>query len=188
MASIGVLALQGDFEKHGQAIERLGHTPVPVKKGDDLKGCDRLIMPGGESTAILKLIERLDMRTVLSDFIGSHPVFGTCAGLIMLAREADRLPAPPFAAIDIRVRRNAYGRQIDSFVDTVTIDLDGQERKMEAVFIRAPKIVALGPGVTVLGRHGKDIVLVREKHVMAASFHPELTADGFLHDYFINKL
>ncbi len=183
-----MLALQGDFEKHGVVIERLGHVFVPVKKADDLGNCDRLIIPGGESTAILKLIERLEMRAVLSAFIGSHPVFGTCAGLILLAREADHLPVSPFAAIDIRVRRNAYGRQIDSFVDTVTVELDGTTRETEAVFIRAPKIVALGPEVSVLGRHGGDIVLAREKHVLVASFHPELTADGLLHDYFINKL
>ncbi len=188
MARIGVLALQGDFEKHSLAIERLGHVSVPVKTADDLKDCDRLIMPGGESTAILKLIERLGLRTVLSDFIGTHPVFGTCAGLILLAREADHLPEPPFAAIDIRVRRNAYGRQIDSFIDTVSVDLDGQKAETEAVFIRAPKIMDTGPGVTILGRHGTDIVLAREKHILVASFHPELTADGLLHNYFINKL
>ncbi len=188
MARIGVLALQGDFEKHSLMIEQLGHQAVAVKKKEHLSGCDRLIMPGGESTAILKLIDRLGMRDTLEEFIAGHPVLGTCAGLIMLAREADRLPAPPFAAIDIRVQRNAYGRQIDSFIDRIDVDFEGRKKQMEAVFIRAPKIVALGPEVRVMARHKQDVVLARQKHIMVATFHPELTADGALHDFFINKL
>ncbi|RMH63871.1 MAG: pyridoxal 5'-phosphate synthase glutaminase subunit PdxT [Calditrichaeota bacterium] len=188
MARIGVLALQGDFEKHQQAIEVLGHDAVLVKTAEALSQCDRLIIPGGESTTMLKLIDRMNLRNILADYVQRHPVFGTCAGIILLAREANALPASPFAMLDIRVERNAYGRQIDSFIDTVPWEAPEGQRELEAVFIRAPRILETGPSVRVLAQHGNDPVLVQQKHTLGATFHPELTDDRQLHRYFIEMV
>ncbi len=186
--NIGILALQGDFDKHRAVIEKLGHTAVPVRKENELEQCDKLIIPGGESTTFLYLIDRLHLREPLLNFGASRPVMGTCAGLIILAARADHLPHEPLGLIDIHVDRNAYGRQINSFIDNVRICVNGTETPFEAVFIRAPKIIAYAPSVTPLGRHGEDVVMARNEHILVASFHPELTDDTRIHNYFIEAV
>lgn len=186
--NIGILALQGDFDKHRAVIEKLGHTAVPVRKEKELEHCDKLIIPGGESTTFLYLIDRLHLREPLLNFGASRPVMGTCAGLIILATRADHLPLEPLGLIDLRVDRNAYGRQINSFVDTVHIAVNGTESPFEAVFIRAPKIMEYGSSVTPLGKHGNDVVMARNAHILVASFHPELTDDTRIHQYFIEAV
>jgi len=185
---IGILALQGDFAKHGRMVRLLGHEAVFVRYPQELAHCDKLIIPGGESTTLLKLIEKNHMREPLIDFGKQKAVMGTCAGLIILSNDAPGLPHQPLGLIDIAVRRNAYGRQIDSFVDDVSITLNHEQSTFTAVFIRAPKIKSVGKGVAILGRHGQDIVLAATRHILVATFHPELTEDTRIHDYFINTI
>ncbi len=186
--NIGVLALQGDYFKHAQAVQRLGHDAIYVKNSETLSACDKLIIPGGESTTIIRLIEKLKLRAALVEFAKKHSIFGTCAGLIVLAKTPEGLPFPPLGLLNIDVQRNAYGRQIDSFIDTVKVILEIAEIKMNGVFIRAPKIVKIGEGVQSIGFHKNDVVAVRQKRILAASFHPELTDDLRLHDYFIKTV
>jgi len=186
--NIGILALQGDFEMHARMIKKLGHTPVFVRYAHELNSCDKLIIPGGESTTMLKLIEKNSLRSDLLDFGRSRAVMGTCAGLIVLSREAGDLPHPSLNLIDLEVTRNAYGRQIDSFVDTIVFEADGQQMEVEGVFIRAPKISKLGPDVQPLAYHEREVVMAANDHILAATFHPELTDDVRIHEYFINKI
>ncbi len=185
---IGVLALQGDYFKHAQAIQRLGHDAVYVKDSETLTSCEKLIIPGGESTTIIRLIEKLELRAPLLAFSKSHSVLGTCAGLIVLAKTRDGLPFNPLGLIDLEVERNAYGRQIDSFVDTVRLSLNDERIEMEGVFIRAPKIREMGTGVKAIGYHNDVVVAARQEHILAVSFHPELTEDLRLHQYFIEAV
>lgn len=181
----GVLALQGDFEKHARAVQRLGHTCIDVKDADSLHACERLIIPGGESTTMIRLIEKLGLRAELQSFAKEHAVMGTCAGLIILARESDRLPFPALGLIDMQARRNAYGRQINSFIDTIQLELEGEKSEFEGVFIRAPKVISLGDQVQALGWHKQDVVLARQRNILVATFHPELTEDTRIHRYFL---
>ncbi len=185
---IGILALQGDFSKHKEAIEALGHQALLVKDTETLSQCDKLIIPGGESTTQLLLIDKLGLRDALLAFGKSKAIMGTCAGLILLGTTREHLPSEPLKLIDIQVKRNAYGRQVDSFIDTVKLNLDGQESTIEGVFIRAPKITAVGKNVRVLGRWQEDIVLAANDHVLVATFHPELTEDFRVHRYFIERI
>jgi len=186
--NIGILALQGDFARHAQMVQSMGHTPLFVRYPQELAQCDKLIIPGGESTTLLKLIEKNQMRDVLSAFGERKAIMGTCAGLIILSNDAPRLPYKPLGLIDINVDRNAYGRQIDSFVDQVQITLDGVQNDFTGVFIRAPKIKSVGAEVNVLGRHGRDIVLAATQHILVATFHPELTDDTRIHEYFLKNM
>lgn len=179
---IGVLALQGDFDAHRRRIEELGAEVVLVRNPEDFDGIDGLVIPGGESTTFLKL---LGYRTFqrLNDFVHSKPAFGTCAGAIMLAREVENPAQPGLNAIDISIRRNAYGRQIDSTIVEAPSALGGQP--LEMVFIRAPRIESIGKNVEVLAKRGDDPVLVRQGQVMAATFHPELSDDQRVHAEFL---
>jgi len=184
---VGVLALQGAFTAHEHALAGLGVATAQVRTPSDLAGVDALVMPGGESTTMSRLLETSgmfdDLKARLSD---GMPVFGTCAGMILLA--SDVLDGRPdqrsFGVIDITVQRNGYGRQVDSF--ETDIDVVGFAAPFHAVFIRAPKVVAAGPGVNVLASHDGVPVLALQGHVMVASFHPELTADDRLHALFLN--
>ncbi len=185
---IGILSLQGDFAKHAAAVERLGHTARLVRYERELKQCDKLIIPGGESTTILKLVEKNELRPALLDFGKNRAIMGTCAGLIVLSTEAGDLPHEPFRLIDLEVERNAYGRQIDSFIDTVKIRLNGEVIDFEGVFIRAPKIRSVGEDVRILGYHKEDVVMAANAHILVATFHPELTDDLRIHQYFIDKV
>jgi len=186
---VGVLALQGAFVAHQRALETAGAATRQVRQPGDLRGLDALIIPGGESTTMSRLLETSglfdDIKAMLSDGL---PVFGTCAGMILLASEvldgrADQLS---FGAIDVSVRRNGYGRQVDSF--ETDLDVVEFERPFHAVFIRAPKVVAIGPNVEVLAEHDGVPVVARQGHVMVASFHPELTGDARLHARFLQEV
>lgn len=184
MSKIGILALQGDFEKHAQVISRLKHQPLFVKTAEALKKCDKLIIPGGESTTIVKLIDRLYLREPLLEFVKEKPTFGTCAGLIILATLVENASFKSLAAIDLKVLRNAYGRQIDSFIAPVNIL--NEDKPFEAVFIRAPKIIQCLKDTKPLAFHDGDVVMASQNNIMVASFHPELTNDLRIHNFFLN--
>ncbi len=178
--NVGVLALQGDFAAHARAIAGAGHTPRPVRRDADFAHIDALVLPGGESTAMLHGIERDQLDRPLRDFIASgRPLLGTCAGAILLAASVSNPPQKAYAALDIDVERNAYGTQLDSF-DTVaeTDDLASPFTGMRCVLIRAPRITRTGAGVRVHARIGGAPALVSHGPVWAATFHPELTDDG----------
>ena len=179
---IGVLALQGDFDAHRRRLEELGANVVLVRNPEDFNELDGLVIPGGESSTFLKL---LGDRTLgkLNEFVHSKPTFGTCAGAIMLAREVENPKQPGLNAIDIVIRRNAYGRQIDSTILETSSALGGEP--LEMVFIRAPRIESMGKEVEVLAKRGVDPVLVRQGKVMAATFHPELSEDKRVHAEFL---
>src|SRR5208283_509515 len=179
---IGVLALQGDFAAHQRRLEELGAEVVLVRKLEQFDEIDGLVIPGGESTTFLKLLDEACFRK-LYDFVHTKPTFGTCAGAIMLARQVENPHQPGLDAIDISIRRNAYGRQIDSTIVETASALGGDP--LEMVFIRAPRIERVGEGVEVLAKRGADPVLVRKGSVMAATFHPELSDDSRVHAEFL---
>ena len=182
---IGVLALQGDFARHASALARCGVAVVEVRKPEALGGVDGLIIPGGESTTLLRLMEAWGFVPALEKFHGAgQPVFGTCAGLIVLARDVENPPQFSLGLIDVGVERNAYGRQRESFEAIGVARLAGRPASIEMVFIRAPRIRRVGPGVEILARHGDDPVLARQGSVLVGTFHPELTADTTIHRYF----
>ena len=180
---IGVLAVQGNFREHLAMLARLGVNGVEVRKPEHLEGLDGLIIPGGESTAIGRLIRLYGLERAFAAYPG--PVLGTCAGMILLAREAvDGVPDQPLlGAIDISVRRNGYGRQVMSFEADVALSWD--ERPLRGVFIRAPRVVEAGPDVKTLGQLDGDPVLLRQGRFVVASFHPELTDDTRVHERFL---
>lgn len=186
MATIGILALQGDFEKHAKAISKLGHTAILVKDKLSLVKSERLIIPGGESTTMIKLIDRLELRDDLVQFGRTKPVFGTCAGLIIVSSDVENSTFTPLNLINLKVRRNAYGRQIDSFIDDITLNTNGAESSYEAIFIRAPKILKCGDAAKPLAYHKEDIVMAGNENILVATFHPELTEDLRIHDFFLN--
>src|SRR5271167_4577699 len=179
---IGVLALQGDFDAHRRRLEELGADVVLVRKPEQFDELDGLVIPGGESTTFLKLLDERCFRK-LDEFVHSKPTFGTCAGAIMLAKQVENPHQPGLDALDITIRRNAYGRQIESTIVEGPSAL-GKD-PLEMVFIRAPRIERVGPGVEVLARRGDDPVLVRKGNVMAATFHPELSDDTRVHQEFL---
>jgi pyridoxal 5'-phosphate synthase pdxT subunit len=192
MKKVGVLSLQGDFAAHGAALERAGAEPVYVRNATELSGLDGLIIPGGESTTMLKLMGFDGLFDSIREFGGRKPVFGTCAGAILLADEVTGPVQDSLHLMDIAVERNAYGRQIDSRVTEIEPEADFLARtapgKMEAVFIRAPKILRAGAGTRVLARYAGDPVLVEQGRHLAATFHPELTGDHRVHSLFLEKL
>ncbi|MBC7333226.1 MAG: pyridoxal 5'-phosphate synthase glutaminase subunit PdxT [Actinobacteria bacterium] len=187
---IGVLALQGAFREHIIAIKGCGALAYEVRLPYELEDKDGLIIPGGESTTISKLIELYEFKPRLDNFYRKgKPIFGTCAGLILLAR---RVKNENFGLgyIDIEVERNAYGRQIDSFEEFIDLNLNhnSDPKKFRAIFIRAPKITKVGDNVKVLGKIGNNVVMAREKNVLVSSFHPELSEDRRIHQYFLNMI
>jgi 5'-phosphate synthase pdxT subunit len=183
LPQIGVLAIQGDYAAHAEALAECGAEPAEVRKPDGLAGLDGLILPGGESTTMLKFLEKRHFFEALEEFCGSHPVFGTCAGAILLAREVLNPPQRSLGLLDAVVERNAYGRQIDSAILTAETALPGGP--LEMVFIRAPRIVETGAGVEVLAARDELPTLVRQGRVMAATFHPELSVDRRVHRLFV---
>jgi 5'-phosphate synthase pdxT subunit len=183
---IGVLAIQGDYAAHAEALAESGADPVEVRKPDQLAGLDGLILPGGESTTVLRFLDKHNFFEVLKDFCSARPVFGTCAGAILLAREVRNPAQRSLGVLDAILERNAYGRQIDSAILTAPTELPGGP--LEMVFIRAPRIVETGPGVEVLARREGFPVLVRQGSVMAATFHPELAADRRVHRLFVQTV
>lgn len=181
-AVIGVLALQGDYASHARAVEEAGAEPRMVRTKEDLAQVDGLIIPGGESTTFLKLLEREGLFTPLLKFVETQPVFGTCAGCILLAKHVLRPQQQSLGVLDATVERNAYGRQIDSEIVSAETSLPGGP--LEMVYIRAPRIAAVGDAVEVLAARDGDPVLIRQKNLLAATFHPELSADRRIHRYF----
>jgi 5'-phosphate synthase pdxT subunit len=183
---IGVLALQGDFREHKLMLQNLGVEAPEVRKKEHLEGLSGLIVPGGESTTIGKLAREYGIDEAVRSRVeaGSLAVWGTCAGAIWLAKEIIGYPEQPRAGLlDIAIHRNAFGRQVDSFEEP--LEIKGFEAPFHAVFIRAPVIEKVGPGVDVLAREKDQVVLVRSGKLMASSFHPELTGDSRLHQLFV---
>jgi pyridoxal 5'-phosphate synthase pdxT subunit len=183
---IGVLAIQGDFAAHAQALEEAGADAVEVRKPAELAGLDGLILPGGESTTFLKFLERDGLLESLQSFVEQKPAFGTCAGCILLARNVSHPPQQSLAVMDISVERNAYGRQIDSAIQTGATSLPGDP--LEMVYIRAPRITSVGPGVDVMAERDGFPVLVRQGRLLAATFHPELSNDRRVHRLFVDMV
>ena len=184
MKQIGVLGLQGAYAKHLAVLQQLDVQAVDVRKPGDLEECHGLIIPGGESTTMTKLINEIDMHDALLKFSVDRPVFGTCAGMILMAAKVDDGRVKTLNLLDIEVERNAYGRQVDSFIDELDVTTNGQAFSMRGVFIRAPRIKNMGDGVEVLASVNGEPVLVQEGHHMAAAFHPELTGETRIHNYF----
>ncbi len=184
---IGVLALQGAFREHGEALAALGAQPVEVRTPEQLGAVDAVVLPGGESTTMSKLLDTSGVREALAERLAEGlPAFGTCAGLILLAREVldGRPDQRGFAVMDVSVRRNGYGRQRDSFEAPLAVpELPGG--RFPGVFIRAPLVTRVGESVEVLAAHDGHAVLVRQGRVWAASFHPELSGDLRLHEWFL---
>ncbi len=179
---VGILAIQGDVEAHARALARLDADAVPVLRAADLAGLAALILPGGESTTIAKGIERLKLWDPLRAFAASgRPVFGTCAGAILLAKQVERSPVPTLGLLDVVALRNAYGTQVDSFAATVDAGAAPGLEGLRCVFIRAPQLRPQTAAVEVLARVDGRPVLVREGNLFAASFHPELTDDPRVH-------
>jgi 5'-phosphate synthase pdxT subunit len=182
MMKIGILALQGDFEAHSKRLAELGAEPVLVRKPEQFDEIDGLIIPGGESSVFLNLLGEKGFKK-LSDFVLEKPTFGTCAGCILLAREVENPAQKGVGALDVTVRRNAYGRQIDSAILEGPTKLEGGP--LEQVYIRAPRIERVGPEVEVLAERDGYPVLVRQGKLLAATFHPELSADTRVHAEFL---
>jgi pyridoxal 5'-phosphate synthase pdxT subunit len=187
---VGVLSLQGDFARHQASLESLGVEVRAVRLPEDLEDLDALVMPGGESSTMLRLIEDFELREPLTRFVRSKPVLGTCAGVILLGKDGQHLPAPPLGVLDVSVDRNAYGRQIDSF--SAEVEAPPLGGRFHAVFIRAPRLAKLGTQVEVVARRlpeaGGEPVGVRQGQVVGLCFHPELTSDTRFHRWFLSDV
>ncbi|MBD3403668.1 pyridoxal 5'-phosphate synthase glutaminase subunit PdxT [candidate division GN15 bacterium] len=184
--TVGVLALQGDYGLHEAQIQRLGAQFREVRLPRDFEGLDALVMPGGESTTMNILMDRFGLREPISEFGRTKPIYGTCAGMILLARNIERNQSgvKPFGMIDIDVARNDYGRQIYSFDEELIADFHGEKKAFRASFIRAPRVTRVGNDVRVLATFRESPVLVEQDHILAASFHSELEEDTTLLEYF----
>ena len=184
--NIGVLALQGAYDAHARVITSLGATPLLVRTPEALAEIDGLIIPGGESTTFLKFLERSNFFETLKDFVHTKPTFGTCAGAILLAKDIASSSQRSLNALDITVERNAYGRQNDSTILTEVTSIAGGP--LEMVFIRAPRISRIGPSIETLATRNGDPVLIRSGHLLAATFHPELSSDHRIHQMFLDLI
>ena len=187
MKKVGILAVQGDFEAHGKALDRIGVEHRAVLRAADLADVDALILPGGESSTMLKFLEKGGLREAIQKFSHSGgAIFGTCAGVILLAREVKNPAQESLGLIDLAVVRNGYGRQLSSHVAHAPTPL--KPEPLEMVFIRAPLIEGAGPAVEVLAEYQGKPVLVREGRILAATFHPELTSDTLVHETFLKLI
>ena len=190
---IGILALQGDFELHQTTLNRLEVKSTLIRKPSQLVDCDGLIIPGGESTTLVKLLRNIELIAPIRHFATHRPIFGTCAGSILLATEIANHSMETLGLIEATIERNAYGRQIDSFIYTLQLNLNDKKYEFEGVFIRAPEIKSVGQDVKSLGvvsgqSEGENIVLAENDQILIATFHPELTQDDLVHRYFIDKV
>lgn len=189
MPAIGVFALQGDVREHLQALTALGADAFPVRRPSELERCDGLVLPGGESTTMAKLARTFELLDPLRERVaGGMPTFGTCAGMILLADriEGGTVGQETIGGLDVTVRRNAFGRQVDSF--EADLDFAGLDAPVHAVFIRAPWVEAAGPAVEVLAAAHGHPVAVRQGHLLATSFHPEVDGDGRVHRVFLDMV
>lgn len=187
MLKIGVLALQGAVSEHIHSLEECGVEAVAIKKKEELKDIDGLILPGGESTTMRRLIDKYDFMDELKEFAHKgKPMFGTCAGLILLAKNLVDYGQPHIGVMDVTVERNSFGRQVDSF--EADLDIKGVAENYPAVFIRAPHIVEAGPEVEILSKHDGRIVAARDGQFLGCSFHPELTDDHRITAYFVDMV
>lgn len=186
---IGVLALQGDFSKHAETLRSLGCEVQEVRKPEDLEQCEGLIIPGGESTVMVRQLDFIKMRQPLLEFAEQKPIFGTCAGMILMSQQVQSFPLQTLKLLDIEVARNAFGRQVESFQTFISLEIKPDHCvEFPAFFIRAPRIKRLGKEVQVLASWEGEPVLVRQGHYLGATFHPELTADPRIHHYFIEMI
>ena len=185
---IGVLSLQGDVREHLNILNKIGVEGVRVRTRDELEKVSGLIIPGGESTTIGKLLKRFNLLDIIREKIEKGlPVFGTCAGLILLAKEIEpETGQPRIGVLNVKIRRNAFGRQIDSH--EVDLEIKGFDKPFHAVFIRAPIVEKVGENVEILSRTDRGVVFVRQKNILGASFHPELTEDTRIHEMFIKTI
>jgi pyridoxal 5'-phosphate synthase pdxT subunit len=187
---VGVLALQGDFREHINILRKINVEAREIRLPSQIGDLDGLIIPGGESTAINKLMEKYDLDKKIKKFaLSARPLFGTCAGLIILSRRIED-GERQLGLIDIDVKRNAYGRQIESFEEKISLNLnhDMDSKKFNSVFIRAPKIIRTGKTVKILARNNDEVVLAREKNILVSTFHPELADDNRIHKYFVTMI
>jgi 5'-phosphate synthase pdxT subunit len=184
---VGVLALQGDYQKHLEILDSIDVRGVEVRFAPDFEKIDRLIIPGGETTVMTELLDRLSLREVFTSYIRSHAVWGTCAGMILLSARVNDDSVIPLGAIDISVDRNGYGRQVFSTVARSALALNGAREELDLVFIRAPRVTRVGAGVTTLLKCGDDPVLLSQENILVSAFHPELTGSTLLHEYFVHK-
>jgi 5'-phosphate synthase pdxT subunit len=184
---VGVLALQGDYQKHLEILNAIDIRGVEVRLVEDFDRIDRLIIPGGESTVMAQLLTRLHLHDRFVSFIGKRPVWGTCAGMILLASKVNDASITPYGVIDIAVDRNGYGRQVFSTVLESTLELNGTRENLDLVFIRAPRVTRVGKGVKTLLKRDGDPVLLSQRNILVSAFHPELTGSTLLHNYFARK-
>ncbi len=182
--TIGVLGLQGAFARHIAMLDKLGVQTKQIRYPNEIDNCDGLILPGGESTTISKLLDEMKLRDRIQKY--NRPMFGTCAGAILLSSNSDDFRVKPLNRVPINTHRNAYGRQVESFI--ASVDLTFDKKPFNAVFIRAPKLRQLGKEVTALGTINGEIVLVQYENILLSTFHPELTDDQRIHSYFIQQL
>lgn len=184
---VGVLALQGDYQRHQEVLGKINIAAPAVRTADDFSKIDRLLIPGGESSVIVLLLKKFGMEEAFISFIESRPVWGTCAGMILLSKNVNDGSIKPYGVIDIAVDRNGYGRQVFSTVLSTEIDLDGDRKDIDLVFIRAPRVTETGKGVTPLVFRQDEPVMLKQGNVLVSAFHPELSGSTVLHDYFARK-
>ncbi len=185
--TIGVLALQGDFSMHQKMLKRLNVKSPAVRTPEELNRCDALIIPGGESTTLVKLMKHNRLFDSIKIFNSTRPVYGTCAGCIVLAKSLSNYQMDTLDLIDINVERNAYGRQVDSFDDRISVPVFKDNPEFKGVFIRAPQIISVNGNTEILAHHKDEIVMARNKRVLVTTFHPELTTDVRIHRYFLDN-
>ena len=188
VATVGVLALQGDFARHQAVLAELGYASRMVRYPADLSELAALIIPGGESTTISKQLDRAELRHAVAAFGREHAIMGTCAGLILMAKDPSDDRVHSLNLLDVVVVRNDWGRQVHSFTAPVAVQLNGQVDTVPAIFIRAPRIRAVGPEVEILARIGDEPVLVKQGPHLGMSFHPELSEDVRIHEFFLKAV
>ena len=186
-SKVGVLGIQGDFSLHCKSLKKIGVEPVVVRWGQELANCKGLVIPGGESTTFLNILRETGLVKAIIEFSRQKPIMGTCAGLITLsAKVENEKNLETLKLIDVTVQRNGYGRQKESFIDTVNIPILKERPAFEGVFIRAPRIVSMGKDTEALGFYKDETVMVRNRNIIALTFHPELTKDLRIHRYFVD--
>ena len=184
--TVGILSLQGAYALHGEILRSMKVSLQYVRYPKDLENCDSLIIPGGESTTISKLLDESGLRQAVLDFAKQRSILGTCAGMILMAKDADDDKVNPLRLIDMKVSRNAYGRQVDSFTTNLEMSLNGSTVSTKGVFIRAPRIISFGQDLEILAKVNDEPVLVKQGLHMASSFHPELSGNNNVHRYFLS--